>query len=152
MKSSMVVLSVCVVFMMLMPLKLSAQDHAEQIRAVRAASNAALKALDEETNLNYLTDDVLITTGSGTLIKGKAELIGYLKNNTGNRPMYWVRTPDEIDVNEDRGIAWERGQWNAYFADDQKGKTPIFRGKYAAYWVLISSEWKIKSQLFVSLE
>jgi len=132
-------------------LELFAQSHEESIRAVREASNAALKALDEETNFQFLTDNVLITTGNGTLLSGKDELKAYIESASDAEPMYWIRTPDEIIVNEERGLAWETGVWNGYSADDPDEENPIVQGKYAAQWVLASGEWKIKSQLFVML-
>lgn len=128
-----------------------AQTQAEQIQAVREASNAALKSLDEESNFNYLTDDILITTGNGTLIRGKVALRQYIKNASNSKPMYWVRTTEEIIVNEDRGLAWEQGVWNAYYADDQDGNNSIYHGKYSAMWTLERAKWMIKSQLFVTL-
>ena len=128
-----------------------AQTQVEQIQAVREASNAALKALDEESNFNYLTDDVLITTGNGTLLYGKEALKKYIESASNSKPMYLVRTTEEIIVNEDRGLAWEQGVWNAYYAEDQNGKFSIYNGKYSAMWTLEMTKWMIKSQLFVTL-
>lgn len=130
---------------------LKTQSSEEKIRAVREASNTALKALDEEANLEFLTDDVLITTGAGTLLSGKDELISYIENLAGTSPMYFVRSTEEIIVNEERGLAWETGVWQAYKAEDQNGISPVYHGKYSAQWTMISDEWKIKSQLFVTL-
>ncbi|PWN05738.1 nuclear transport factor 2 family protein [Rhodohalobacter mucosus] len=128
-----------------------AQSSEQQIRAVREASNAALKALDEEANSEFLTDDVLITTGNGTLISGKDKLRDYIADASDAQPMYWVRTPDEIIVNDVRGLAWEAGVWHGYHADDINGETSVFHGNYAAQWIRKSGEWKIQSQLFVTL-
>lgn len=130
--------------------ELFAQSNEERIRAVREASNTALKALDEEANFKFLTDDVLITTGNGTLLSGKDELKAYIKSASNTQPMYWIRTPDEIMVNEERGLAWETGVWHAYSASDPNEDNPVSRGKYAAQWIL-SGEWKIQSQIFVML-
>lgn len=138
-------------FLILQADVLYAQTSEERIRTVRDASNAALKALDEEANFEFLTDDVLITTGSGTLISGKDELKSYIASAADAEPMYWIRTPGEIIVNEERGLAWESGIWNGYDADDQNEEAPIFHGNYAAQWVRVSGEWKIQSQLFVTL-
>tara|TARA_R110002126_G_scaffold4515_2_gene23791 strand:+ start:788 stop:1249 length:462 start_codon:yes stop_codon:yes gene_type:complete len=138
-------------FLISIPNKGWAQTQVEQIHAVREASNAALKALDEETNFNYLTDDILITTGNGTLLSGKEALKQYIESATSSQPMYWVRTSEEIIVNQDRGLAWEQGVWNAYYADDQDGNISIYHGKYSAMWTLEMTKWKIKSQLFVTL-
>ncbi|MCC5926560.1 MAG: nuclear transport factor 2 family protein [Bacteroidetes bacterium] len=130
---------------------LFAQSGEDSIRAVREASNAALKALDEEANFEFLTDDVLITTGNGTLLCGKDELKAFIESAADAEPMYWIRTPDEIIVNEYRGLAWETGIWHGYYANDPNEENPIFYGNYAAQWIRVSGEWKIQSQLFVML-
>ena len=118
-----------------------------QIQAQRAASNSALKAFHEELNNTFMTDDVLITTGAGTLISGKAELMEYIKNANGPR-MYWVRTPDEIIVNPETNLAWETGTWEGFYEDST---VPVVGGNYAAQWTKKSGTWLIQSQLFVTL-
>jgi ketosteroid isomerase-like protein len=131
--------------------ELLAQSSEERILAVREASNAALKALDEEANFEFLTDNVLITTGNGTLLSGKDELKAYIESAADAPPMFWVRTPADIIVNEERGLAWETGIWHAYSADDPNEESPVFHGNYAAQWIHQSGKWKIHSQLFVTL-
>ncbi len=59
-----------------------------------------------------LTDDVLTTTGNGTLLCGKEELEAYILAG-GKSRMYWIRDTKEITVNANRGLAWETGFWNA---------------------------------------
>lgn len=73
-------------------------DDREQILSQRELSNHALRAFDEELNATFSTDDALITTGAGTLISGKKELMKYIQESSGAR-MYWIRTPDEVLVN-----------------------------------------------------
>ncbi|MCW5518102.1 nuclear transport factor 2 family protein [Muriicola sp. Z0-33] len=128
--------------------ELQSQSNKEQILAVRNASNQAIKSYDNEKVLSYLTDDVLITTGNGTLLSGKKALAEYIFEG-GASKMYWVRDTKEIVVNEKRGLAWESGIWNAY--DPEKGDHSIIKGNYSAMWTKESQGWKIKSQLFVSL-
>jgi ketosteroid isomerase-like protein len=128
--------------------ELSSQTNKEQILAVRNASNQALKSYDNEKVLSYLTDDVLTTTGNGTLLSGKKALTEYIFDG-GESKIYWIRTTKEIVVNEKRGLAWENGIWNAY--DPEKGNHSIINGNYSAMWTKESDGWKIKSQLFVSL-
>ena len=129
--------------------ELSSQTDKEQIVALRNASNEALKAYDNEKVFSFLTDNVLTTTGNGTLLAGKKALADYIFED-GESKMYWVRDTKEIIVNEKRGLAWENGIWNAY--DPEKGSQSIIKGKYAAMWTKVSHGWKIKSQLFVSLD
>ena len=128
--------------------QVNAQTDTEQIKRVRNASNEALKALDNELSYTFLTDDIMITTGNGTLINGKEEYRKYDDKFDGNS-MYWIRTADEIEVNTERGLAWENGTWKGY--DLKKGKNSIVNGKYAAMWTKASGKWLIKSQLFVTL-
>lgn len=118
-----------------------------QIKSQRQSSNEALKARDDARYLDFLTEDVLITTGAGTLISGKANLDSYVKNASGPA-MYWVRTPDEIKVNPETQLAWETGTWKGYYFDQ---KDPIVQGNYSAQWTKKSSTWLIQSQLFVTL-
>lgn len=136
-------------FCLILNSALFAQTDKEQIASNRKASNYALKVYDHQKVLSYLTDDVLITTGNGTLLCGKEELQAYIKQG-GDSKMYWVRDAQEIVVNADRGLAWERGVWHGY--DPEKSTDAVINGNYSAMWVKESATWKIKSQLFVTLQ
>ncbi|RIV32870.1 nuclear transport factor 2 family protein [Flagellimonas lutimaris] len=125
------------------------QTNKEEILAIRNASNQALKAYDNTQVLSYLTNDVLTTTGKGTLLSSKKALKQYILEG-GESKMYWVRTAKEIMVNEKRGLAWENGVWKGY--NPEKGNNAIVGGNYSAMWTKASGKWKIKSQLFVTLE
>lgn len=123
------------------------QDARQQIRQLRAASNEAMKAYNDEKVLSFLTEDVLTTTGNGTLLSGKAALANYIEESAGSR-MYFVRTPEQICTRD--GRAWEQGTWKGY--DPQRGTEPVVGGSYAAMWVKEGGTWLIKSQLFVTLQ
>ncbi len=120
----------------------------QQIRSIRQASNQALKSYETEEVLSFLTDDVLTTTGSGTLLCGKKALEDYISRG-GQSKMYWIRETQEIQVNEKRKLAWELGNWKGY--DPERSQEPIVHGKYSAQWTKESGNWKIRSQLFVTL-
>ncbi|TDQ17008.1 uncharacterized protein DUF4440 [Algoriphagus boseongensis] len=117
------------------------------ILAQRQASNKALRNFDEELNDTFMTDDVLITTGAGMLISGKAALANYVPPVSGSR-MYWIRTPDEVIVNPETQLAWETGTWKGYV---EGSENPVVGGKYSAQWTKKSGLWLIQSQLFVAL-
>ena len=119
----------------------------EQIRQLRAASNRAMKAYDHEKVLSFLTEDVLTTTGNGTMLTGKQALAEYIEKSAGSE-MYFVRTPGQIQTGPER--AWEQGTWKGY--DPQKGPDPVVGGNYAAMWIREGDAWLIKSQLFVTLD
>lgn len=123
------------------------QQDKDQILQLRTASNQAMKAYDHQKVLSFLTEDVLTTTGNGTLLTGKAALAEYIEKNAGSR-MYFVRTPDQVRTGSER--AWEQGAWKGY--DPEKGPDPVVGGAYAAMWVKTGGRWLIKSQLFVTLE
>lgn len=127
----------------------NAQNDKDEILSVRNASNAALKNLDNELYLTFLTDKALYTISNGTLIQGKENLRKYINQATGSK-MYWVRTPTEIDVNAGLGLAWESGTWKGYTLDS--GQKSVTGGKYSAQWIKLKGDWKINSQLFVKLE
>ena len=128
--------------------KLFSQTDKDQILSIRTASNLALKSYENKEVLSYLTDDVLTTTGNGTLLCGKEELEKYILDS-GKSRMFWIRETKEIKVNEKSGLAWENGIWNGY--DPEKGEDSIVNGNYSAMWTKESGVWKIKSQLFVTL-
>lgn len=121
----------------------------DQILTLRNASNATLKAFDHEGFLSYLTDDVHVTTGNGTLVQGKATLRNYIASAIGQK-VFFVRTASEVVVNTERGLAWETGTWQGFAADQPD--TPLTGGKYSAMWTKASGIWLIKSELFVTLE
>lgn len=140
---------IAVLFILVFSPKLFSQTDEEQISAIRNASNSALKSHDNQEVLSYLTDDVLTTTGNGTLLCGKEELEKYILNG-GKSRMYWIRDSKEIIVYTKRGLAWESGIWNGY--DPEKSNYSIINGNYSAMWTKESGIWKIKSQLFVTTD
>jgi ketosteroid isomerase-like protein len=130
-----------------------AQSDEKQILAIRNASNEALRNHDQEVVYSFLTDDVLVTTGNGTLLTGKKAIrstVSYI----GDSKIYWVRTPIDIEVNEETGLAWETGIWKGILKEDdpQKGGNSMMGGNYSAMWTKESGVCLIKSQLFVTLK
>lgn len=135
--------------LLITPTQANAQNDKDEILSLRNASNAALKNLNNDLYLTFLTDNVLYTISNGTLIQGKENLRKHI--NQATRPkMYWVRTPTEIDVNAGLGLAWESGMWKGYTLDS--GQKSVTGGKYSAQWIKVNGDWKINSQLFVKLE
>lgn len=126
-----------------------AQTDRDKILTLRVASNQSLKEADHARFLSYMTDGVHVTTGHGTLIQGKETLRAYLAKAVGSH-IYFVRTSLEVEVNPERGLAWERGTWKGY--DSEKGDTATTGGRYAAQWTKANGEWRIRSELFVTLE
>jgi hypothetical protein len=126
---------------------LAQEVEVQIIKKQREASNLALRNFDEELNSTFLTDDILISTGAGTLISGKENLKAYIQNVSGPR-MFWVRTPNEIIVNPETKLAWEKGTWKGFIEGSEEA---VVGGNYAAQWTKKSGTWLIQSQLFVTL-
>lgn len=126
-----------------------AQNDKDEILHLRNAYNAALKNYDIELSLSFMTDGILSTISSGTLIQGKTNLREYIRSRSGAK-MYWVRTPKEIDVNAETGLAWETGTWKGY--TPESGDRSVTGGKYSAQWIKVNGVWKVNSELFVKLE
>jgi ketosteroid isomerase-like protein len=126
-----------------------AQHDKDEIQRLRNAYNAALKNYDIELSLSFMTEGILSTISTGTLIQGKPNLREYIQNNSGTK-MYWVRTPKEIDVNTETGLAWETGTWKGY--TPESGDKSVTGGKYSAQWLKTNGVWKVNSELFVKLE
>ncbi len=59
------------------------------------------------------------------------------------------RSPEEIHINEDWGMAQEHGRWTATISAAQGliGLT----GVYAAKWHLHEGEWRLESEIFTPL-
>jgi len=129
--------------------KAQIQEDKNEILQIRNVYNTSLKNYDYDLSLSFLTDDALTTISNGTLITGKKNLNAYIQANSGSK-MYWVRTPEEIDVNTDLGLAWEAGTWKGYIPES--GTKSVTGGKYSAQWIKINDVWKINSELFVKLE
>ncbi len=125
------------------------KNDKDEILHLRNAYNEALKTFNDELSFSFLTDDTQSTISNGTLIQGKENLKEYIRNTSGQK-MYWVRTPNEIDVNTELGLAWEAGTWKGYTMDS--GQKSVTGGKYSAQWIKVNGRWKINSQLFVKLE
>jgi len=125
------------------------QNDKAAILQLREAYNTALKNYDVELSLSFMTDGILSTISNGTLIQGRANLREYILSKSETK-MYWVRTPNEIDVNAETGLAWETGTWKGYTPDS--GQKPVTGGKYSAQWIKANGTWKVNSELFVKLE
>jgi ketosteroid isomerase-like protein len=142
---------VIVLFMnaVLFPYPAKAQNDKVEIQRLREAYNTALKNYDLEQSLSFMTEGILSTISNGTLIQGKTNLREYILSKSDTK-MYWVRTPKEIDINTETGLAWETGTWKGYTPGS--GQKSVTGGKYSAQWIKVNSVWKVNSELFVKLE
>lgn len=122
-----------------------------EIRALRAASNAAIAAHDAKTVASFVEDDVQITTGNGDKFQGRKALRERFEEHFRGRPdLVFVRTPEKIEVSQAAPLASERGEWVGRWTE--AGRTVELRGVYQAMWRQRGGQWRIAAELFVLLE
>lgn len=121
-----------------------------QILEVRKKSNLAIKNHQVDVVLEYLTEDIHIAASNGEVFSGKAAFKDALSQVFNENPdLYFVRNAEEVLLNTENNIAWEKGTWVTL--RPQTDNWNKYGGNYSAYWVKINGIWKIKSELFVRL-
>jgi hypothetical protein len=126
------------------------QSAADQIRSLRTQSNASIVRHDVKGVVGLLDVEYQITTGSGTLSQGRsAESEAWAKEFARAANLVYVRTPTSIEVSSSGGRAAETGTWTGSWSTPA-GLRKV-GGRYAAYWRLVDGNWRIRSELFVTL-
>lgn len=121
------------------------------ILELRLKSNLALKNHQIENVLAYLTEDINIAASNGKIFSGKDDFRTALADIfTAYPDLYFVRNSEEVILNTENNVAWEKGYWVALRPETIDWKT--YGGKYSAYWVKKDGIWKIKSELFARLD
>jgi ketosteroid isomerase-like protein len=126
------------------------QSMTDKIRSLRDQSNAAIARHDVDGVLSFLDVEYQITTGSGTLSQGRAgERDAWTVEFARASDLVYVRTPASIEVSSSGGRAAETGTWTGSWST----RTGLRKsgGRYAAYWRLVDGNWRIRSELFVTL-
>ncbi len=125
----------------------AAADPAAEIRAARAAYNAAIARRDVAGIRAALGDDYIGIAGSGgERIEGANAMADYFARafrSTGF--LGFVRTPDVVTVADPPARAMERGHWSGGSVGGR------LRGEYLAVWVPTPSGWRLRSESFVTL-
>ncbi len=116
----------------------------ELILEVRAQSNAAYRAQDVDAIAMTYSKNIVITGGDGSQLMGAKNitklLAGLFEENPG---LHYVRTTTSLKISEVADRAWEQGSWQ---------EVPGTRGgDYSAHWIKEGGQWKLLSQIFVTL-
>ena len=118
----------------------------EAIRALRARSNAAIRAHDMATFLPVFADDAVFVWSNGTSSVGKAGLQAFFAPDFADPAFItYIRTPARISVSENGLRAAEHGTWTALKRDTRYG------GDYVAHWFKAAGGWQIRGELYVKL-
>jgi ketosteroid isomerase-like protein len=125
----------------------SQSREAAQVRAARSAQNTAIAAHDFDRAATYWTEDVVIRSGLGRVIQGRAS---YRAAMAGDTETVFRREPDRVDVSDNVKwpLAFESGTWTGRGARDGRA---LIRGRYAAQWIKRDGRWLIRAEVFVAL-
>lgn len=125
---------------------------AKQIAAARAAFNAALSSRDYDGIEQALCEDCTLVPGDDAeLMAGRdAQLDAWRSIITQAPDVSYVRTPMRIDVGEDGLLAAETGRWKGHWS--AHGVEVRYSGRYFAKWRLDGNDWRIASEVFVTLK
>jgi len=118
---------------------------AADIREARLAQNALLATNQVDSAASFWADDVVLTAGLGTVLRGKE---AYRRAFAFDSGMVYVRTPTHIEAAMPWPSAWEDGEWVGRRGPDGP---IVIRGRYAAQWHRVGQRWLIRSEVFVAL-
>lgn len=118
----------------------------EAIRALRARSNAAIRAHDMAAFLPVFADDAVFVWSNGTSSVGKAGLqASFARDFADPAFMTYIRTPQRVSVSENGQRAAELGTWTALKRDTRYG------GDYIAHWFKGAGGWQVRGEIYVKL-
>lgn len=122
----------------------------EQIVAARDAFNRAIADRDVAGIVAWLQPDYHIVTSAGTHRDGlDASAKSWADLFARDRHATYTRTPEEIFVNEDRGMAQEHGRWSGVIMTEDGPAT--LGGVYAARWQRTEGGWRVEAEIFTAL-
>ena len=126
-------------------------DSEQTIRELRAASNAALRSGDVDGFMSSIDPDYVGTAGNGGHIRSHAELRALIEGVAASPTgLYFVRTLQGLEVDDDGGRAIETGRWAGRETIDGEERA-AGEGRYTAYWRRTGDTWVIHAEIFVTL-
>lgn len=127
------------------------EASASKIRAARARYNNALATQQLDGMANLFAPDYQLISGRGDRRQGpQAQMDMWRKTFEVDHTFNCQRTPEEVIVNADWGLAQETGRWLC--TQTVEGLPAQYAGVYAAKWQTTeSSEWVLKSEVFTTL-
>ncbi|HYI12507.1 MAG TPA: nuclear transport factor 2 family protein [Thermoanaerobaculia bacterium] len=126
------------------------QDSREAIRTARTAINDAITRRDPAGIAAYFLPDYHVVTARSLQRTGREQSMNswadmFARDATST----YGRTPEEIHVNEEWGMAEEHGRWTGtLMAND--GPMEL-AGVYAAKWHYTKDGWLLQAEIFTPL-
>jgi len=121
------------------------------IRSARDRYNSALATQQLDDLASLFAPDYQMISGRGDRREGPQAQVEMWRNTFRDDPTFnCQRTPEEIIVNEDWGLAREIGRWLC--TQTVEGMPAQYAGVYAAKWqTTVSSEWVLQSEVFTTM-
>jgi ketosteroid isomerase-like protein len=121
------------------------------IRAARERFNQAIADKDVETIRSLLAHSYHIVTGRSEQSHGADEEVRRWTQRFRLDPTtFYRRTPLDVSINEDWGMAEELGNWKGNYT--VKGTLVHVSGVYAAKWQRAENgEWVLQAEIFTTL-
>lgn len=131
----------------------SAADDSDkdQIAAIREQSNQAIARHDVAGIVRFLDSEYQITTGRGLMYHHDPEQEGvsWAEHFARYDDVVYTRTPQTIEISSYLPRAAESGRWLGTWTNEN-GQIEV-SGSYTASWRKVDGDWKIQSEIFVSL-
>ncbi|HET6563796.1 MAG TPA: DUF4440 domain-containing protein [Xanthomonadales bacterium] len=121
------------------------------IQAARARFNLAIEKQQLEGMANLFAPGYELVSGRGDRVQGPDAQLEMWRETFEKDPTFnCQRTPEQIDVNADWGLARETGHWLC--TQTMEGLPAQYNGVYAAKWqTTVNSEWVLQSEVFTTL-
>lgn len=125
-------------------------DSDQAIRAARAAFNDAIARRDPDAIAAFFLPSYHVVTARSMQRNGKEDSVrSWADMFDRDSTATYGRTPDEIHVNEEWGMAEEHGRWTGtLMAND--GPMEL-AGVYAAKWHHTAEGWLLQAEIFTPL-
>jgi ketosteroid isomerase-like protein len=125
-------------------------DSQQAIRAARAAINEAIDRRDSEGIAAFFLPTYHVVTARSMHRDGKEQSRrGWADMFERDKTATYGRTPDEIYVNEEWGMAEEHGRWSGT-VNAIDGLLEV-SGVYAAKWHFTAEGWLLEAEIFTPL-
>jgi ketosteroid isomerase-like protein len=122
-----------------------------QIRAARERYNLAIKSQQLDGMADLYAPDYHLISGRGDRRQGPQAQLEMWRQTFEDDPTFnCQRTPEEVNVNADWGLAREVGTWLC--AQTVDGTPAQYAGVYAAKWqTTVGSGWVLQSEVFTTM-
>ncbi len=122
-----------------------------EIRDLRAASNQGIAAHSAaEAVAPFAEDAVFVFGGGGSAVGRKAMAAAFASDFADPAFVTYVRAPTRIRISDTGARAVEHGTWTGLWR--QAAGETRYRGDYTANWAHTPSGWRVRGELYVTLQ